>query len=283
MFTGLERHVCKVTDITGGVYNFEVVTSMTSPLNVLSLPESEYPTQISNPTKEWVKVLVFRYNNDVDNLNAIDRSTALSLMLRGIPPVLEMRAFILNNPSKRLASWSRIDKNALTLLQWIISSNRSLILQDGEVPDLVSPEERPDIFEAEATLTSNPNKVQGIPSRWMQFRFLQGTPERERLFMEELTAVAQSESPESQFPTIFTWHGSPLENWHSIIRTGLDFDTVLNGRSCGDGVYMSKDFTVSLRYCGRGGLPQNPSGPRPVSLFISPLSAKLLLASDLVS
>ncbi|KAL6906649.1 hypothetical protein GGI43DRAFT_235791 [Trichoderma evansii] len=256
----LERHVCKVTNITGSICSFEIVTTMTGPLNVLTLPEEECPTQVSKPAKEWVKVLIFQYSNDVDDLDATQRSAALSLMLRGIPPVLDMRTYLLNNPSKRLTSWGRIDKNALTLLQWIISSNRSLILQDDAVPTSDDLSEKSD--NPEETETINPNKVQGIPSHWMQFRFLQGTPERERLFMQELTTVSQSKSPESQFPSIFTWHGSPLYNWHSIIRTGLDFETVASGRSYGDGVYMSKDFSVSINYSGRVFFPQNATGPR---------------------
>ncbi|UKZ92377.1 uncharacterized protein TrAFT101_007337 [Trichoderma asperellum] len=255
----LERHVCKVTNTVAGICSFEIVTTMTGPPNVLTLPEEECPTQVSNPTKEWVKVLVFQYSNDVDNLDASERSTALSLMLRGIPPVLDMRTYLLNNPSKRLTSWGRIDKNALTLLQWIISSNTSLILQDDAVPTLADSSKSDNLKKAEAL---NPNKVQGIPVHWMQFRFLQGTPERERLFMKELAAVSQSKSPESQFPSIFTWHGSPLRNWHSIIRTGLDFETISFGRSFGNGVYMSKEFLVSMHYSGKVSSPQKSTGPR---------------------
>lgn len=240
---------------------------MTGPVNVLTLPEEEDPTQASKPGKEWLKVLIFQYANDVDDLDATERPAALSSILRGIPPVLDMRAYILSNPSKGLASWSRIDKNALTLLQWIISSNRSLILQDDAVPPPAdSSEESDNTDKAEAV---NPNKVQGMPSQWMQFRFLQGTPERERLFMKELTTVAQSETPEKQYPSIFAWHGSPLRNWHSIIRTGLDFATIAFGRSFGNGVYMSKDFSVSIGYSGKVPNPPNPSGLHAVSLFSS--------------
>lgn len=236
---------------------------MTSPVNVLTLPEEEEPTQASNPAKQWLEVLIFQYFHDVDDLDATERSAALSSILCRIPPVLDMRAYILSNPSKGLASWSRIDKNALTLLQWIISSNRSLILQDDAVPtSAFSSEKSDDPKKAEAV---NPNKVQGMPSQWMQFRFLQGTPERERLFMKELTAVAQSESPEKSHPSIFAWHGSALCNWHSIIRTGLDFKTIACGRSFGDGVYMSKDFSVSLAYSGKVPNPLNSSGLQPVS------------------
>ncbi|KAL7787777.1 hypothetical protein V8C37DRAFT_261771 [Trichoderma ceciliae] len=251
----LERHICKVTGISPSICTFEVVTTVTNPLNVKSLSESEYPTQMSNPTKEWVLVWIFQYTCDVDNVKEADRTTALSIILRGIPSVLDMRTYLLNNPSQRLATWSGIDKNSLTLLQWIISSNRSLILQDDAVPNLADLVKQSNTTGA--TAPANPNKVQGIPPNWMQFRFLQGTPERERLFMKELMTVSQSKSAESQFPTIFTWHGSALQNWHSIIRTGLDFETVQNGRTFGDGVYMSNDFTVSLGYCGRVSFPQN--------------------------
>ncbi|EHK45412.1 hypothetical protein TRIATDRAFT_171828, partial [Trichoderma atroviride IMI 206040] len=175
----LERHVCKVTNITANICSIEIVTTMTGPVNVLTLPEEENPTQASNPVKEWVKVLVFQYSKDVDDLDESERTAAL---------------------------------------------------------------------------------MQGMPSHWMQFRFLQGTPERERLFMKELTTVSQSKSPEKWYPSIFAWHGSALCNWHSIIRTGLDFATIACGRAYGNGVYMSKSFEVSIGYSSRIPNPRNPSG-----------------------
>jgi ubiquitin-conjugating enzyme E2 Q len=244
---------------------------MTSPINVLPLSEEEDPTQVSNPATVWVKALIFQYSKDIDDLDATERSAALSLILRGIPPVLDMRAYIRSNPGKSLASWNRIDKNALILLQWIISSNRSLILQDDAVPIPAGEPEKPENLEEAENV--NPNKVQGIPNHWMQFRFLQGTPERERLFMKELTTVSQSGS---QHPSIFAWHGSPLRNWHSIIRTGLDFETVDFGRSYGDGVYMSKLFSTSIGYSGRVPIPQNSSGLHAVSLSSLPILFTLL-------
>ena len=51
-----------------------------------------------------------------------------------------------------------------------------------------------------------------------------------------------------QHPTIFAWHGSPLENWHGIVREGLHFKNVLNGRAFGNGVYHSLDANTSLVY-----------------------------------
>ncbi|KAL7914564.1 hypothetical protein GGI35DRAFT_466520 [Trichoderma velutinum] len=242
-----ERHVCRVTDIAAYFYTFEIISTITTPFNVLPLSEDERPTEISNTEREWKGVTIVQYTGDTDDLNETDRSIALATILRGIPSVLDMRTYLLNNPSQRLSSWGRLDKNSLTLLQWIISSNRSLILQDDAVPNLFATANQPE--DSQVTTLPNPHKVNGLQPHWMQFRFLQGTPERERLFMKEIMTVSQSQGEQSQFPTIFTWHGSSLQNWHSIIRTGLDFNTVQNGRSFGDGVYMSNDFSVSSAYC----------------------------------
>jgi ubiquitin-conjugating enzyme E2 Q len=60
---------------------------------------------------------------------------------------------------------------------------------------------------------------------------------------------------------MFAWHGSRLANWHSIIRTGLDFLEPLNGRAYGHGVYHSQDLNTSLGYSSNHhGYTQNVSG-----------------------
>ncbi|KAK4063254.1 uncharacterized protein Triagg1_9639 [Trichoderma aggressivum f. europaeum] len=257
-----ERHVCKVTAIATYLYTFEVISTSSTPLGVLPLPEAERPTEVSNTRREWKAVTILQYTGDTDDLNESDRCVAFATILRGIPSVLDMRTYLLNNPSQRLSSWGRLDKNSLTLLKWIISSNRSLILQDDAVPNLIKPAEKlGDSDDFQVMVPPNPpippippnppnlHKVKGLQPHWMQFRFLQGTPERERLFMKEILAASKSQGERSKFPSIFAWHGSGLQNWHSIIRTGLDFNTVQNGRSYGDGVYMSNDFSVSSGYC----------------------------------
>ncbi|KAL6854133.1 hypothetical protein J3F83DRAFT_497065 [Trichoderma novae-zelandiae] len=242
-----ERHVCKVTDIACDLYTFELITTFTGPLKAPKLSQEEAPTQLSNPNKGWVNVMILRYSCEIDYLNEADRSVALTMVLHEIPSVLDMRTFLLKNPGQRLASWSRLEKPALTLLQWIISSNRSLILQNDAVPRL-----QEGGLALCGKAETNPNRVEGLPPRWMQFRFLQGTPERERIFTKEIAALSESGGDREKFPTIFAWHGSALHNWHSIIRTGLDFSSVQNGRAFGDGVYMSNSFQVSLAYCRRG-------------------------------
>jgi ubiquitin-conjugating enzyme E2 Q len=92
----------------------------------------------------------------------------------------------------------------------------------------------------------------GMPENWMQFRFLQGSPEKELTFQQEMKSsfeeqLARREKP---FPTIFGWHGSHVGNWHSIIRTTLDHIKIEHGRSFGNGVYLSKDLSTSASYSG---------------------------------
>ncbi|OTA06612.1 hypothetical protein A9Z42_0073600 [Trichoderma parareesei] len=253
-----ERHICKVTKVEYELYTFEVITTFTAPIKVPRSAQEEKPTQLSEPKKAWMKVMLLRHDCEIDYLDEANRAVALAMILQEIPSVLEMRSFLLKNPGQRLASWSRLDKPALTLLQWIISSNRSLILQNDAVPRLQQ--------GGQIVADPNPNRVEGLPPQWMQFRFLQGTPERERIFTGEIATLSKSEGDAAKFPTIFAWHGSALHNWHSIIRTGLDFNRVINGRSFGDGVYMSNNFQVSLGYCRKGANSKMTSQP-PVSYW----------------
>jgi len=53
-----------------------------------------------------------------------------------------------------------------------------------------------------------------------------------------------------KYPTLFAWHGSPLQNWHSIIREGLHFKDTAHGRAFGHGVYHSLDCNTSIGYSG---------------------------------
>lgn len=72
--------------------------------------------------------------------------------------------------------------------------------------------------------------------------------DKERRFVEAVKAVKLRKSLEHA--TIFAWHGSPLKNWHSIIREGLHFKTQAHGRAFGNGVYFSLDLSTSLGYSG---------------------------------
>lgn len=46
--------------------------------------------------------------------------------------------------------------------------------------------------------------------------------------------------------------GSPVENWHSILRKGLinysGTELQLNGTACGNGIYLSPDASIPASY-----------------------------------
>ncbi|RMZ76431.1 hypothetical protein DV737_g4803, partial [Chaetothyriales sp. CBS 132003] len=92
-------------------------------------------------------------------------------------------------------------------------------------------------------------RVSGMDG-WLQFRFAQGAPDKEQRFVD----CVKKESPGAKYPTLFARHGSPLSNWHSIIRQGLRFDEALHGRTYGNGVYMSNQACTSVWYTGLGAL-----------------------------
>eukprot|EP01128_Nolandella_sp_AFSM9_P012155 TRINITY_DN9006_c0_g1_i1.p1 TRINITY_DN9006_c0_g1~~TRINITY_DN9006_c0_g1_i1.p1 ORF type:complete len:621 (-),score=141.58 TRINITY_DN9006_c0_g1_i1:352-2187(-) len=60
--------------------------------------------------------------------------------------------------------------------------------------------------------------------------------------------------------SFFAWHGSPIANWHAILRTGLKNMSgtkgQAHGQAYGPGIYLAKDSQTSLGYS------RNASGPR---------------------
>ncbi|KAL3250279.1 hypothetical protein ABHI18_011299 [Aspergillus niger] len=174
-----------------------------------------------------VQVVPFRV--DFDSLAGDLKQKALMLLLDTLPDVFSMKDFIESSAPehKALASWhGTICPSALYVLRWILASNRSCIVHDD------NPE----------------HQVTGMHN-YMQFRLAQGSPDKEARFVQEL-----NNSSNTEFPTLFAWHGSPIYNWHSILREGLNFAQQLNGRAYGDGVYMAKDLEVSRIYCSRGSM-----------------------------
>jgi ubiquitin-conjugating enzyme E2 Q len=186
-------------------------------------------------------VSIWELSIDIDDLDVdkdeVRRKAALTASLNCIPSVLDMRVFLKSNPRTRLSQWSQMDKSASVLLNWILTSNRSYIVQDGLVPEASS---KP----PGATLASE-RKITGLGSEWMQFRFQQGCPDKEHRFA---SAVEAAKLARHDYKALFAWHGSMFANWHSIVRQGLDFKHVVNGRAQGNGVYLSPDMRVSLVY-----------------------------------
>ncbi|KAH8091785.1 hypothetical protein BXZ70DRAFT_1040306 [Cristinia sonorae] len=98
-------------------------------------------------------------------------------------------------------------------------------------------------------LTSPEDKIHNIDPKWRQFRFIVGAPDAEAKFHKAKAEAAARDSNAARFPTLYAFHGSPLKNWHSIIRHGLRFsDIVTHGRKYGHGIYFAKDYTVATRF-----------------------------------
>ncbi|KAK2172278.1 hypothetical protein NP493_975g04065 [Ridgeia piscesae] len=107
---------------------------------------------------------------------------------------------------------------AYPLLQWIITSNRSHIVK---LP---------------------PNKQLAFMHTSHQFLLLSSPPAKEAIFRAE----------RAKYGSTFAFHGSPLENWHSILRHGLmnasDTKLQMNGQAHGKGIYLSPMSGTSFGY-----------------------------------
>lgn len=229
-----------------------------------------YGTRTKNEEEpqDGAEVFVYQYDQDLDTLNSDQLANTFQSIAKGIRSVLDMRAWLVNNPGSSLISWDRMHRSSLALLNWIVASNRSFIVQDDAVPST----------DGSVLPHSNPNRVEGMGNGWMQFRFAQGSREREQLFCKAL----ESELPkDTEYPTLFAWHGSPLKNWHSIIRTGLDFDSMAHGRSYGDGVYFSRHHAVSLGYVSPM-VGYDSATTLPICDSLLPYGTRVLTRTDLI-
>ncbi|CAG8329945.1 unnamed protein product [Penicillium salamii] len=175
---------------------------------------------------EYKKVQFTIYDTELDELTTPLKMRMISVILGTLPNVQEMYSFIKGSGKEKLLStWKHvISPTALDLLRWVVASNRSLIKQDDQ---------------------NTSHQVTGM-NGYVQFRLVQGAPDKEKRFLNAVNSVSLGKNP--QYPTIFAWHGSPVQNWHNILREGLHFKKKVHGRSYGDGVYMSKHLEVSKTY-----------------------------------
>lgn len=95
---------------------------------------------------------------------------------------------------------------------------------------------------------------------YIQFRLVQGAPDKEHHFTNAIKTHGFPANP--SHPTLFAWHGSPMHNWHSILREGLRFNKVVHGRSFGKGVYMANQIGTSLSYASTYYSTSQRSWPR---------------------
>lgn len=187
--------------------------------------------ELKQSTVSWKKpqrVNYTIYDTSFDNLNKEKKRISIAMLLSTLPGIHEMVGYLASQgPDAALSSWhDRIQPAALDLLRWIVASNRSTIVQDN----------------------SNPEHLVSGMTGYIQFRLVQGAPDKEKRFITAVKKNSMTTKP--KHPTIFAWHGSSVDNWHSILREGLHFKDIVHGRSFGNGVYMSPHFTTSMGYAG---------------------------------
>ncbi|KIY71906.1 hypothetical protein CYLTODRAFT_389638 [Cylindrobasidium torrendii FP15055 ss-10] len=89
-------------------------------------------------------------------------------------------------------------------------------------------------------------QIGNLDPSWKQFRFTVGAPDMEARFKGAADDAKKRDQNARKFPTLYAFHGSSMRNWHSIIRHGLWFKNVANGRAFGDGVYLAKAAETSM-------------------------------------
>lgn len=195
------------------------------------------PRVHQSPVNEFRPAAFQVYNENFDEMAEFSKREAIYALLDILPTVADMRRYLQRKAQSPLSSWvDRLPPAALGLLRWIIASNRACIVQCEDGEDGLNSKKAED-------------RVYGM-SGWSQFRFAMGAPDKERRFLQAVRET--SDRLKMKYSTIFAWHGSPLTNWHSIIREGLHFKTTAHGRAFGNGVYHSLEYNTSMGYSGYG-------------------------------
>jgi ubiquitin-conjugating enzyme E2 Q len=182
---------------------------------------------------EFKSASFYIYNTNFDDLRELEKPQAIATLLDLLPPVQEMRKYLLRKSQSSLSAWvDRLSPAVLGILRWVIASNRACILQVDDEEDA-------------SNGRKSEERLYGMAG-WAQFRFAMGAPDKERRFIQAVRDTTDRLS--LAYPTLFAWHGSPIHNWHTIIREGLHFKETAHGRAFGNGVYHAPDVNTSLGY-----------------------------------
>jgi hypothetical protein len=153
--------------------------------------------------------------NDRDGSQNVD---LLLNVLNTIPPISVMKECASDEQLKVILD--DIDPLCFPLLKWVIRSNRAHV---SYVPK-----------EKQIECMKTPH----------QFQLVNSFPEHEKKFVEwkEKAAILKAKRGlDDVNGSYWSFHGSPVENWHSIIRTGLRSGFVR-------GIYHAQQAMVSLGY-----------------------------------
>ncbi|KAF1833761.1 hypothetical protein BDW02DRAFT_371019 [Decorospora gaudefroyi] len=210
-----------------------------SPSQAIQQPQPKNPAARLLSPNEFRSASFYIYNQNFDDLDD-HKGQTIAALISMLPPVQEMKTYLLRirKAQSPLSAWvDRLSPAALGVLRWIIASNRACILQVDNEDDVGNGRKSED-------------RLYGMGG-WEQFRFAMGAPDKERRFIQAVRNTTNRLN--LKYPTLFAWHGSPLQNWHGIIREGLHFNETHHGRAFGNGVYHAPDVNTSMSYSMHGG------------------------------
>ncbi|KAK7678999.1 hypothetical protein QCA50_017943 [Cerrena zonata] len=194
---------------------------------------------------------------DFDQLSKDVMQRTIVYLLNTLPPIQEMKEYLESihkgTIKPRLADMDpQILPAAWLLLRWCIASCTA------HIDEIMVPEDC----------------VGNIDPPCRQFRFSIGAPDKEAKFRTCQENAKARDANAAQYPSLYAFHGSPVKNWHSIIRHGLLLMNVVHGRSYGDGVYFAKQGQVSM------GTYASPSSFMWRSTRLNPISCAALAELD---
>ncbi|KAH7100349.1 hypothetical protein BKA62DRAFT_706762 [Auriculariales sp. MPI-PUGE-AT-0066] len=172
---------------------------------------------------------------DFDALPTDYQRASIVQMLDQLPAVAEMKKYLDKARGKGKVRLTKMDDKvpaaAWSLLRWCVASCTAYLEEIVDEDDM----------------------VHGIDKTWRQMRFSVGAPDAEAKFNTNVVNARSQDTNAAKFPSLYAFHGSPLRNWHSIIREGLQVRPPIHGRAYGNGVYFAKDGSVSMgHYAQRG-------------------------------
>ncbi|TRY90023.1 hypothetical protein DNTS_018251, partial [Danionella cerebrum] len=220
--TVCERELCVFAFQTLGVMN-DAADEIATGAQVVDLLVSMCRSALESPRK----VIIFEpYPSVVDpnNSQALafnPRIKDYNRVMRALNSITSIRKMTQAPYLEIKKQMDRLDPLAHPLLQWVISSNRSHIVK------------LPVARQLKFMLTPH------------QFLLLSSPPAKESNFI----------AAKELFGSTFAFHGSHIENWHSILRNGLVVASntrlqVLHGAVYGSGIYLSPLSSISFGYSG---------------------------------
>ncbi|CAA7264437.1 unnamed protein product [Cyclocybe aegerita] len=185
---------------------------------------------------------------DFDELSAPQMRSVIAKLINMLPSIDDMKKHLERKvkAGKSKPKLRDIDVNILpaawSILRWCVASCTAHI----------------------EAITSSEDMIKNLDPTWRQFRMTVGAPDAEARFKAALEQAKEESTNAQKYPVIYAFHGSPLKNWHSIIRHGLWYKTTVHGRAYGHGVYLAKDAQTSMSYyaqSARSAWQKSQSGP----------------------